>query len=260
MYIIAIVAAIALSVQAIGQNLIINGSFEEPDITNGSWDVFTSVPGWTIDWTTTGDRGPELEVWDPPVVSGVEAYDGTQLVELDSYDPTKISQNVFTVVGGFYELSYAWRPRPDEDCEMEVYIDGAPIGPPHVGTTGNWTEEVWGFVAASSITNIAFAETGNDDQLGMLLDDVSLVRINQTPFALCQDVVTTVCDPDVSIDAGSYDPDPDDEVTVEISPEGPYPPGITEVTLIITDEYGLSDTCTATVTVEGDVAYTVVRD
>ena len=170
------VAAMALSVQALGANLIVNGSFEDPDVANNTWAVFTAVDGWTIEWTTgSGDRGPELEVWDPTVVAGVEAYDGEQCVELDSYDPTKFSQVVTATAGLNYQLNYAWRPRPGVNCQMDVLVNGAVIAS-HSGNSGDWQLETYAFTASSDSTTIAFAETGLDDQLGMLLDGVSLVN------------------------------------------------------------------------------------
>jgi len=74
---------------------------------------------------------------------------------------------------------------------------------------------------------------------------------NNPPVAICQDV-TVVAGPDgtadADVDGGSSDPD-GDPITLDISPEGPYPLGETAVTLTVTDDNGASDTCTATVTV-----------
>lgn len=75
---------------------------------------------------------------------------------------------------------------------------------------------------------------------------------NHPPVASCQDVTVDAgagCVADASIDNGSYDPD-GDSFTIDQDPPGPYPLGDTLVTLTITDEYGASDTCTATVTVQ----------
>ena len=56
------------------------------------------------------------------------------------------------------------------------------------------------------------------------------------------------CQADAGIDNGSYDPD-GDPLTIQQEPEGPYELGETEVTLTVTDPFGESDSCTATVTV-----------
>jgi hypothetical protein len=74
---------------------------------------------------------------------------------------------------------------------------------------------------------------------------------NEPPVALCRNVTVTVdenCRADASIDAGSFDPD-GDPITLSQSPPGPYDIGDTTVTLTVTDDGGLSDTCTGTVTV-----------
>ena len=78
---------------------------------------------------------------------------------------------------------------------------------------------------------------------------------NQSPVALCQNVTVPaepeVCTASATVDAGSYDPD-DDLLTIQQSPEGPYESGDTEVTLTVSDPFGVSDTCKATVTVADD--------
>jgi hypothetical protein len=74
---------------------------------------------------------------------------------------------------------------------------------------------------------------------------------NVAPEAACQDVTVAAddsCTADASIDAGSSDPD-GDALTYSQDPAGPYPLGTTEVTLTVTDPGGLSDSCTANVTV-----------
>lgn len=55
------------------------------------------------------------------------------------------------------------------------------------------------------------------------------------------------------IDNGSSDPD-GDELTYALSPAGPFNVGTTPVTLTVTDPYGASSSCTATITVIDDTA------
>ncbi|MDH3937748.1 MAG: T9SS type A sorting domain-containing protein, partial [candidate division Zixibacteria bacterium] len=75
--------------------------------------------------------------------------------------------------------------------------------------------------------------------------------VNQPPIASCQDV-TVYADADclawASIDNGSYDPDGDPIMIVQV-PTGPYPLGQTLVTLTVSDNFLLSSSCQATVTV-----------
>jgi hypothetical protein len=57
------------------------------------------------------------------------------------------------------------------------------------------------------------------------------------------------CDAVASVDNGSFDPDNGDRITLRQEPPGPYPLGVTPVTLTVTDNHGASNSCTATVTV-----------
>lgn len=80
--------------------------------------------------------------------------------------------------------------------------------------------------------------------------------VNDPPNAVCQDVIVSAngnCQAAVSpqdVDNGSSDPD-GDPLSYELSPEGPYPLGETEVTLTVSDDY-FSSTCEATITVVDD--------
>jgi hypothetical protein len=79
--------------------------------------------------------------------------------------------------------------------------------------------------------------------------------VNQPPVAVCKDfqlLADQNCQALINagdVDGGSYDPDEDDQITVTIDNEGPFSPGIHDITLTITDKHGASDTCQATVTV-----------
>jgi len=90
--------------------------------------------------------------------------------------------------------------------------------------------------------------------------DVTGTLENDPPIALCQDIQATAdgsCSADVSVDAGSYDPDVWNPVSTSESPESPFGLGATLVTLTIDDGQGLSDSCQATVTVIDETAPTI---
>ncbi len=77
---------------------------------------------------------------------------------------------------------------------------------------------------------------------------------NNPPVANCQNVTVSAgasCTANASIDAGSSDPD-GDPLTLLQSPPGPYPVGMTNVMLTVTDGKGGSSSCSATVTVVDD--------
>ena len=43
----ALVAAMSLSGVAGASSLVVNGSFEDPGVSAGTWTVFDSLPGWS---------------------------------------------------------------------------------------------------------------------------------------------------------------------------------------------------------------------
>jgi len=73
---------------------------------------------------------------------------------------------------------------------------------------------------------------------------------NRPPVAVCTNVVVsanpTNCLATASIDGGSYDPD-GDLITLSQVPPGPYPIGLNNVCLVVTDSHGASNTCCAVV-------------
>ena len=79
---------------------------------------------------------------------------------------------------------------------------------------------------------------------------------NQPPVAQCQSPTVSAdasCEADVSVDAGSFDPD-GDPITLAQVPASPYGLGSRTVTLTVMDDSGDFDTCTAMVTVQDTTA------
>ncbi|MCI0537666.1 MAG: cadherin-like domain-containing protein, partial [Verrucomicrobiales bacterium] len=86
-------------------------------------------------------------------------------------------------------------------------------------------------------------------------DATFTLAVNTPPVARCKDVEVSAgatCTAAASIDDGSSDFEDGTDVDLTQSPLGPYPLGETEVTLTVTDSFGATDTCTATVTVVDD--------
>jgi Tol biopolymer transport system component len=83
--------------------------------------------------------------------------------------------------------------------------------------------------------------------------------LNRPPTALVRDVTVsagTACAANASIDDASIDPD-GDAITLVQTPSGPFPLGVTQVTLTVTDSHGASAQAMATVTVIDDMPPTV---
>jgi hypothetical protein len=74
---------------------------------------------------------------------------------------------------------------------------------------------------------------------------------NEVPVAQCQNVTVSAgsdCTANASVNNGSFDAD-GDALTIVQSPAGPYPLGVTNVLLTVSDPRGATSQCTATVTV-----------
>jgi hypothetical protein len=186
--VLSLLVLVTISALATDGNLILSGSFEystdgfDIDAPDGdyTWKETNFVGGWAVENTfpSEAEYDPRLEVWDNLRGS---AADGTQFVELDGYDPTTISQEPTTRAGYCHELSYAWSPRPHvADNQMKVHVDDTEVAHHSASGVGqpsvSWTYETYKFAAADTATKIAFAEVGPDDQLGMLLDAISLME------------------------------------------------------------------------------------
>lgn len=169
--------------QASPINLVENGSFEDPDIMTGTWKMFNNIdpklPGWDL------TSGTDIEVQDR--VFGWKAKDGDQLVELDSFSPTRISQEVPTQPGTNYELRYAFSPRPGtpkEDNKLEVTWNSTQKWETSKDGTG-LKQTSWGklpfthCVAGNSMfptTLLSFQDRGDSNKVGTFIDAVSVVE------------------------------------------------------------------------------------
>ncbi len=89
------------------------------------------------------------------------------------------------------------------------------------------------------------------------------LKNNQPPVAICKNVTKSTganCNATATgaeFDNGSYDPN-GDPLTFSLAPAGPYAIGTTSVTLTVSDPYGASSTCGATITVQELTPPTIV--
>jgi len=175
-------AGLAIATPA-SANLIQNGSFENPEVTTGSWDFFSSadVPGW---------NGSNIEIWEGGF-NGVNAYEGSQFAELNAHPdmdgPFGIYQEINTVAGQTYNLSFAYRARQSnsESFMLSLISDG--IGTnwtldDHV--TGGWSLYTGVFEATSATTTVKFTSVSPDGTIGNFLDDVKVTAEVPEPGTL----------------------------------------------------------------------------
>jgi hypothetical protein len=172
------------NVNSASANLVFNGSFEAPSIPTGSYSYLGAIPGWTL------DTGPAIEIQNN--VAG-SPFDGQQFVELDSSANSSIYQDLSTVVGQTYELSFAYSPRPGIDANstgIDISWGGALVT--NLDLTGvglsntAWQVYTYDLTATSTTTRLEFAATGNSDSFGGYIDAVSVSPVPEpSSLALC---------------------------------------------------------------------------
>jgi hypothetical protein len=159
-------------------DLVSNGSFESPAAPEaGLVGNFPQIPGWT---ETTG-RGMEVqnELYTPPDGGGA------QYVELDSKGPSSFFQDVPTVVGSPYRLTFRYSARPNTSAAENAFevtfgettqsLALAPV------TAPAWQTSTIDIVATGPSTRLTFADSTGAAQeagLGALLDLVSVVPLS----------------------------------------------------------------------------------
>jgi hypothetical protein len=161
-------------------NLIVNGSFEDPQLSGASWAVYGHISGWeTI-------SGPGIEV--QRNVAG-SSFDGSQHVELDSHNwqgtgsNSAMQQAVNTILGQSYVLTFAYSPRPGQALEtngIEVLWNNKVIAAVKESGAGksNTSWSTWSYsLVGSGADLLGFRAVGRDDSLGGYLDAVSLTPV-----------------------------------------------------------------------------------
>lgn len=160
------VMCLALAPMTAQANLIVNGGFEDPAISDGSFAIFAAIPGWI---------GPGIEI--QRNIAG-SPFEGQQFVELDSNSNSGMSQPVATTVSASYLLSFAYSPRPGvggTSNEIQLWIDGVlrdSFTGNGIGVT-DWAVRSYS-VIGDGLTLIEFRAAGTSDSFGGYLDDVRL--------------------------------------------------------------------------------------
>ncbi len=184
-------------------NLLANGSFEVPEVTDGAnWDIFdlATYPalGWAVEFVSAFAGAPDvasLELHNG--VYGWTSSEGVQHAELDSdwqgpeggsgeEASVMISQTIPTIPGATYTLSWDFSPRPDtfqSENQLDVLVDGV-VEKSNSAVGGNsidWNSDSYTFEATGNTTEISFADDGTPNSVGTLLDNASLVCGNVAP-------------------------------------------------------------------------------
>lgn len=180
--------ALALPAAAMaGPTLLTNGSFEQVQLGPGQWTVLSALAGWTVD----ASSGVEVR----RDVAG-SAQDGHVFVELDTnagtfggstFDGSTnswISQQVQTVAGQHYQLSWYYSPRAGLAADtnpIDVLWNGDLVVKSNgsgMNQAGNvWQQFTADIIGTGGLDTLKFAATGKADSLGGSLDNVSLVAL-----------------------------------------------------------------------------------
>jgi hypothetical protein len=171
-------AALLLASAGAQANLISNGSFETPNVGNGSWTIVNSLAGWNV-----GSGG--VEIRNNAVGS---AFDGLNFIELDTTGNSSISQNIAAQASGLFSLTLAYAPRAGVGSAsngIDIYWDGgllASLNGSGIGNGGNvWQSYAFQFNVFAGVHTLRFVAVGNSDSLGGSLDAIHLVAVQPEP-------------------------------------------------------------------------------
>lgn len=173
-------------------NLLVNGSFEAPIVTPGSFQNFGAGSTLITGWTVVGVDSAVVS--DTFVQSGItfNASEGSQWLDLAGVTSNSmlsgVTQTVATVAGASYELSFYVGGTSDASlffpATIDVSVDGsARTSFANTATPRNsvdWQLFTVGFVAAAPTTALTFFNGSGPGNFFNGLDDVSLNAVSVT--------------------------------------------------------------------------------
>ncbi len=177
-------AAAALALASFGASaaseLVGNGSFEADAVAQGTWGLFTAPVDWTVSYEA-GAPTTGLELRNDIVGT---AQDGHNFAELDADRNVTITQDLATVAGQTYTLSFWYSDRAGTQAftnglsfSVGDVLSGGVAGADNTGADNVWHHVSRTFVADGSTTALSFTGTGASDSLGMSLDNVSVLAV-----------------------------------------------------------------------------------
>ena len=156
-------------------DLVTNGSFEADLQDNGSWNLYSTLVGWS--------GAPDIELRNN--VAG-SAFDGSNFIELDTNSNSSISQ-LLVGTPGLYQLSFWFSARPgtgSDTNDLSFTLDGSAPVTVLTGTGGgsdhNWQNysALFNFDGEALLT---FSAVGRSDSLGGSLDMISMTSTIPEP-------------------------------------------------------------------------------
>ena len=165
-------------------NLLINGSFEEPQVPGMAWKIFgsgsTAITGWTVVGADTQLTRTEF----------VPAAHGTQWIDLTGiygYNKGLRSDAVATTIGQSYELSFDlgdYYAQGFQTATLGVSINGGAntlFTNIYEGGVMDWERKSFRFTATSASTNITFLGVENGALSNNAVIGLDNVVLNTSP-------------------------------------------------------------------------------
>lgn len=177
-FLVVMAAAVMPLVSVAQTNLVANGSFENYAQANQTWSIYSSGNNWT-----TGAAG--LEIRD--AVAGTAA-DGKNFAELDTTQNSTIYQDINTVVGQSYVLTFSYSNRTGVAVSSNGLgwsfgdLSGSAPVLAYNGTGDNvWNTFSVTLTATSTLTRLSFSAQGTSDSYGSSLDNIRVVTADGQP-------------------------------------------------------------------------------
>jgi hypothetical protein len=172
---LVVLSLVMLAVSGANANLIVNGSFENPEFTStgSTWGTYSSIPGWTA--TTDSIEIGTGETY------GVTGFHGKNVMELDAYKNVVVNQSLASA-GGSYSLSFLYAKRSSvgaDSCLFDVYWNNILLGNFSPTSTSMTPFSVSVVGLANNV--LEFRGMGTSDSYGALIDDVRLMGTENAP-------------------------------------------------------------------------------
>ena len=197
-------------------NLLVNGSFEASPVGAGQFGGFSAVAGWTA------LSGSSIELWNEPQRRAGDRRRELRRARLSSAAHDGFFQNVQTVAGQSYTLSFDARSRPGltaATCTIEVLWNNTVVATVPPGSA--WATYTFAVTGTGGQDRLTFREVQSQsaDGLGALYDNIRLVAANpgnlQPPVAV-DDSATTNEDAAAIVAPLANDTDPNPGTTLAI--------------------------------------------
>ncbi len=155
------------------ENLVQNGSFEEPVVNEDKILLDGELSNWDINYDQ------ELCSEHNVILSGnmTDPHHGDQFVALDSQCNISISQTINTVMGEYYNISYSYRTNENIDKILSLKINGEELLTYSAVDHKWYTADRYIFYAFGP-TTIEFTNLSTNSSNYLYLDDIKVIKID----------------------------------------------------------------------------------